>query len=230
MRTNASIWIACLALTGLVGCSVEEAPSLLLSSFHGLEAKDGACVHTDNPINSRTFDVQIADELGLSYLVYVRLENGLVSNENLDQGQIDTHRIEVRRIHVSFEGADWETLPGPVDIPIAGVLIEPGGEYFTAVGAIPPAAVEVLAANEPTAGGKPRRLEARVVAHGKTLDGSEVRSNPLSFEVQACDGCLSSSCSAYGGMLLPLCEGSFAQSDGVECFFDEAPPSPDVDA
>lgn len=223
MRTNASILMASLALLGLVGCSVDEAPSLVLSSFHGLNAGEDACVHTDQPISSRLFDLQVAHELGQGYMVYVRLENGLVSNEDLERGQLDTHRIEVTRLRVSYGGEDWETLPEPVRVPVAGVLIEPGGEYFTPVGVIPAAVVDELVGQAPE-GAKPARLEVRVTAEGRTLDGSEVVSNPLSLAVEACEGCLGASCHAIGGVLVPLCQGAFAQSDGAQCMLPEELP------
>lgn len=212
-----------LLLVGLVGCAAdEEMPGLQLLGFYGLDAEEDGCSKTDEQISFGQYDTAIASEFGLPYVVYAHLRNGLTSNEDAASGQVDTHPVEVRSMHVAFEGEAWSALPMPIEVPVTGVLIGPGDEYWKLVEAIPPEAAAILESNFSGIDALSREVRVRLSFTGTTLDGTTVHSNELSFKVYACSGCFHLACG--GGMLMGLCGMAGAQGDGVACL----PPDSDT--
>lgn len=211
MQTRALSLLVALALAG---CVVDEIPPLTLVGFHGLSAEDGGCTYTEAQMSSSTFDTGLAKLYRLPFNFYAHLRNDLAPHANPETGQVEAKRVEVRSMRVAFEGEAWTELPLPVELPVTGVAIEPGGEYWKHLSPITSDVASLLDRQFTRAEGEFRDLRIRISFVGETLDGTPVESNELSYLVRICRGCVGC---PPGHVMVPACSMAFAQPDGIVC-------------
>lgn len=209
-----------IALSSLAwfGCEVESSPGLVLASFHNLKASDDGCSHVDDPASSSTFDVALSASLTHPFHLYLNLQNHLEPREDRQAGEMERQRITVESVDVTFEGEAWEALPGPIRVPVSGVLLPPAEGVYTPVPIIPPSIATLLSTQAPLTQGVPLvPLRIRVQANGRSDDGTRHTSNELVHLIYVCNNCLPSSCAALGKIWGGLCRPASAQADGGAC-------------
>lgn len=216
-----------IALSSLAwfACEVEPSPSLVLASFHGLDTRGNVCTFTTAPAGSSTFDAALGAALTHPFHIYLQFQNHLEPREDRTAGETERQRITVESLDVTFEGESWDSLPGPIRVPVTNVLILPAGAIFAPAGLIPPSIATLLATQAPLTQGVPLvPLRLRVQAHGRSDDGTRHHSNELVHSIFVCNDCLASSCAAEGKLWAVACGAAGAQPDGGECV-----DPPDVD-
>lgn len=216
-----------IALSSLAwfGCEVEPSPSLVIASFHGLNATNGGCSFETAAAGSGTYDAALGAALTHPFHIYLQLQNHLEPREDRAAGETERQRITLESVDVTFEGESWDSLPGPIRVPVTGVLISPAGLAYAPVPIIPPSIATLLATQAPLTQGAPLvPLRLRVQAHGRSDDGTRHHSNELVHGIYVCNDCLASSCGAIGKLWAPMCGAAGAQPDGGECI-----EPPDVD-
>lgn len=209
-----------LLLLGSFGCTLdEEVSGLRLLGYYGLKAEDDGCTRTDDMTSFGHYDVAVAEEFGFPYLVYAHLRNDLAPTGDESNGRVDSNPVEVTRMRLVFEGEGWPTLPAPMEIPVTGTLIEPADEHWKLVEAIPAEVAGLLESNFERVGPLSKELRVRISFVGRTLDGTTVESNALTFKVFVCNGCFAQLCGGLG--VVQVCAMAGAQGDGVSCLDDE---------
>lgn len=194
------------------GCAADEMPALTLVGFHGLEAEEDGCTRSEDQRSFAQYDTGLATTYGQPLSIYLHLRNELDVRANEQIGQVEANRIEVRSMRVSFEGEGWSTLPEPIVLPLTGVIVGPGEEYWKHAMPIPATLAEVF--HDQLEGSDARELRLRIGLEGTTLDGEKVKSNELSHLVYMCKHCIGC---PIGHVMVAACAMASAQNDGLTC-------------
>lgn len=178
------------------GCVDAEAPFFIRNA----KTPDCETITVESEIMlTGTFDVRYKCQ----YDVILELNNQLVRRADETKLQIETSRISVTGFDVQILEADGETVitradgsPAEFSIPAAGFVDPsttgaPGRGLASTMlidGATAQSLGEAFFDNDPS--NNRTLVVARVVAHGRTLGGSDVTSRPWDFPINVCYGCL----------------------------------------
>lgn len=209
-------------LGGLAACGVESSPSFTLAAFHGLKVETDSCTYTEDLRGGGLFDALVSSQSGSPYVLYLELQNNLASNEDESSHRLNTNKIQLTEIEVSYqnEGA-WSFLPKKTRIP-AGAVIDTNGSLFISVGAMDKAFADLaLTGKDGVAspiGGPNDSSELLLTfkAKGRMGDGTDIESNELDYTVSICNGCMMPMCNVEAACAL-------AQPDGIKCAEETAP-------
>lgn len=206
----------CLAVAApLLACGDVTVPeALTLKAFHGLHVSTDGCVHQELATTRGGFDVRISSLGGGDFVVYMHLQNNLLSNEESTVGIRDTKGVRVQSFEVTFdrEGV-WSFLPESLSVRTEA-MIATDESMFVPVGIIPRSVAKLIHSHNDIFSEGPLDLFLTVKAKGQLYDGTEAVSNELGFLVTTCSNCL---VPCPGGEVEAVCGDLGAQPDAYSC-------------
>lgn len=171
--------VACAPLAS--GCVDAEAPFFIRNVKY--QGCGSVTVDTDI-LAAGTMDIRYS----CNYLAVLELDNQLVARGDPAKLQIETSRISVESVDVEVLQADGETTLNAFTYPTTG-FIDPANGTNPGRGLAGALLIDGGTASLIAQQGGGLYI-ARIVAHGRTLGGSDLQTRPFDFPINVCDGCL----------------------------------------
>ena len=171
------------------GCTVDQESQLFIRAVLAPQAPD-CQVQADTSSVSQGLGI-IDTAISTEYKAWLLVGNQLVTRGSQDQVRTETSRISFKSAEVHVTQASSGAELGAYSVPVTG-FVDPSSGTEPGYGVvllplIDRSSLEKLSFSDPS---QLTRIIATVKLEGRTLGGSDIKSNEFQFVVQACRACL----------------------------------------